>query len=57
MGATMEGASYQVLTSDDMKMLEEIAARIINARGSQFIYNTQAGVKVTFDPPQEESQE
>lgn len=52
METTLEGNSYQVLTSEDMKMLEEVAARIINARGSQFVYNTQVGVTVTFDPPE-----
>lgn len=51
MGMTTEGASYMVLSTEDQKMLEEVAARIVNARGSRFIYNTQAGVRIIFDPP------
>jgi len=57
MGMTEEGASYMVLDHEDMAMLEKVAERIINARGRQFIYQTDAGVRVTFDPPAQEKED
>jgi len=57
MGTTNEGASYMVLDTEDITMLEKVAQRIIDARGTEYSYHTQAGVTVTFTPPTNDKQE
>lgn len=57
MGTTSEGAQYMVLDRQDMETLEIIATRMIEARGGEYIYQTKAGVKVTFTPNKENDNE